>query len=165
MELCLHGRNARFCATILDGGRLMGFEPPRTVLKLLFEAPELDGLEVRMHVPSLGEFERLTGMAGDLTEAAADGDLTEEQSKEAVSLYGTLAEYMRSWNVTRDQAPVPTTLDGLRTQELTFLNTILKSWLTAVGDVDAPLATGSPSTPLPDLSSIPMEPLPESLAS
>lgn len=143
----------------------MGFEPPRTVLKLQFEAPELNGLEVGMYVPSLGEFERLTGMAGELGPIADQGELTDEQAREVVSLYATLSEYMKSWNVTRGGVPVPTTMAGLRTQELTFLNTILKSWLTAVGDVDAPLASGSSSSPTPDLSSIPMEPLAGSLAS
>jgi hypothetical protein len=143
----------------------MGFEPPRTVLKLVFEAPELEGLEVRMYVPSLGEFERLTGMAGELAEVVAEGDLTSEQAKEVMSLYDTVAEYMKSWNVTRNGEPVPTTMEGFRTQEVGFLNTIVTSWLGAVGDVDAPLASGSPSLPTPDLSSIPMEPLATSLAS
>lgn len=143
----------------------MGFEPPRTVLRLQFDAPELDGLQVRMYVPSLGEFKRITALAGELASAAAGGELTSVQGEEVVSLYDTLAEYMKDWNVTRGGTPVPTTVKGLETQELSFLNTIFKAWLGAVGDVDAPLAPSSQSTPPPDLSSIPMEPLAESLAS
>lgn len=143
----------------------MGFEPSRTVLQLVFEAPSLDGLEVSMYVPSLGEFERLTAMSGELSDAAANGSLSAGQAKEAVSLYETLAEYMKSWNVTRDGEPVSTTIDGLRTQEVLFLNTIMGAWMKAVGEVDAPLGSGSPSSPPPDLSSMPMEPLAASPAS
>ena len=31
----------------------MGFEPPRTVLKLQFQAHELEGADIGMYVPSL----------------------------------------------------------------------------------------------------------------
>lgn len=143
----------------------MGFEPPRTVLKLDFEAPHLAGLEVSMYVPPLGEFERLTGMAAEFSGVTVESDISADQAREAMSLYETLAEYMKSWNVTRNKKPVPATIEGFRTQEISFLNTIMRSWMKAVGEVDAPLSSGSPSSPLPDLSSIPMAPLPASLAS
>ena len=143
----------------------MGFEPPRTVLKLQFEAPHLAGLEVAMYVPPLGEFERLTGMAAQFDGVTAESGISAEQAREALSLYETLAEYMKSWNVTHNKKPVAATIAGFRTQEITLLNAIMGAWLKAAGEVDAPLVTDSPSSPLPDLSSIPMGRLPASLAS
>ncbi len=143
----------------------MGFEAPRTVLDLAFEDPALNGLEVKMYVPPLGEARRLTVVARSINASTSAGqDLSQKQEEQALSMYEALAAHMKSWNVTRGGVPVPTDMEGLDTQETTFLNKIFVAWLAASGDVEAPLEPASPSTPLPDLASVLMEPIPESLA-
>lgn len=143
----------------------MGFEVPRTVLDLAFQDPALNGLEVKMYVPSLGEARHLTTVARSINSAlAAEGNLSQEQEQQVLSMYEAVAGHMKSWNATRGGVPVPTTMEGLETQETTFLNKIFQAWLAASNGVDAPLEGASPSTPLPDLASVLMEPIPESLA-
>lgn len=142
-----------------------GFEPPRTVLNLAFEAADLAGLAVRMYVPPLGELTRLVELAAGLAPALAAGQATLDQGREALGVYDILTKYIKDWNVTVDGAPVPATPEGLAGLEVGFLNRIVQAWQSAIGEVPAPLAPSSPSTPPPDLSSIPMAPLPASPSS
>jgi hypothetical protein len=151
----------------------MGFTPKRTVYRLVFEDPDLapgdgsEGLQVRMYAPPLGEVERLDALMRRLMALATAGEEPSAQDvADGLSLYETLAEYMKDWNVQDESGtPVPATADGFRTQETGLLNQVMRAWMAATTEVDAPLGSGSPATPPPDLSSMPMEPMAASLAS
>jgi hypothetical protein len=137
-----------------------GFEPPRKVFNLLFEDPALAGLQVKMFELSLGD-------TLDLVEAA-DVDVaafTAADVPKIRQLIGAIAGNIKGWNV---QIPLGTpaepTEQVIAKQGTSMIVAIIKAWFAAMGDVDAPLVPGSPPS-LPDLSEIPMQPMPASLAS
>lgn len=146
----------------------MGFTPRSTVYTLDFEGTEYNGLEVKMRATKLGALfgaPELLGIkeridAGGSTLPAAD-DLDRIMDQ-----YRELAEHLVSWNLEIPAGtPVPATLDGLKALEVPLVNVIAQTWRTAMGEVAPPLSGGSSSGPLPDVLSVPMAPIPESLLS
>lgn len=139
----------------------MGFTPKRTVYRLDFEGTDLDGLEVRMSGGSLAlafDFSPLIGVT-DSNATAADVQLL-------MSQYEELADHIIEWNCEdEDGNPVPADLEGLKTLELRYVNMIAEAWQRAQVDVPGPLSRDSNSGQLPDVLSIPMAPIPASLAS
>jgi len=131
----------------------VGFEAPETAYKLNFAGTELDGLEVTVRELSIGDFLKLTTLAGAAEDPAAAAQGADE-------MFRTLAGALVSWNLERDGEPVPTTYDGVTSYGLGFMMKIVSAWLSAMSDVTPPLPGGSSSGATSGLEqSIPMAPL------
>lgn len=147
----------------------MGYTPRSTVYVLDFSGTEHDGLEVRMRATALGtlfDAGELVGIAERIDAAGASAIPAAEDVDRMVDQYRDLADHLVSWNVEIPAGtPVPATLDGLKKLELPLVNQIAQAWRTAMGQVAPPLPQSSSSGPLPDLSSVPMASIPESLTS
>lgn len=139
----------------------MGFKVKRKVFKLVFKDTDLDGLEVLAHSLNTGQFlEMETAKA----ERAEGGKAGESATQRMLELF---AGALVSWNAEDDETgePIPTTMDGIRSQDLDFNMKIIEAWTEAIGGVKAPLpqtsADGRPSVE----ASIPMDVPSASLAS
>jgi hypothetical protein len=133
----------------------MGYRPKRKIYQLDFAGTDYEGLEASMRAPTVGEeleFEALRSKDGGARE-----------------LFDLLTRLLVSWNVDDDQGqPVPTTFEGICTQEGSMVLAILNAGQQAASGVPDPLSQSSPSgEPSPEVYAIPMEPLspsPESSA-
>jgi hypothetical protein len=134
----------------------VGYQPKRTVYRLQFEDPEMEGLEVRARSVSTGQLLMISALQGK-------AELTEE---EIDTLIGAFAKALVSWNVEEeDGTPVPATAEGVKSQEIGFVQAIVWAWVDALTGVAAPLGPSSPGgEPFPEVS-IPMEALSPSQAS
>lgn len=123
----------------------MGYQRP--VLKLKFDDPEMTGFEMVVKRPGFGRLEQVIDKDRDL-------DIQIE----------VLSECIISWNLEDDKGnPVPTTLEGLKSQDQPFLLAIVTAWLKQAITVSDDLGKDSPSgDALPEVP-IPMEPLSGSL--
>jgi hypothetical protein len=134
----------------------MGFKAPRTIYKLVFTEPEYEGLTVRARSASTEEFLAITDLS----------DNAEENGGAAIrNLLETFATVLVSWNIDDDrtgQQLVPD-FDGLKTLEFAFVMKIVNAWIEAVGDVPAPLESGSTPGESALMASMPMEVLHGSL--
>lgn len=136
----------------------MGFKKESTIFKLEFEDPAYSGLEVLAKSVPTGDFL-------DLMDAAARMDLTSKtfspDDLQAVKiLIEGFARALVSWNLEdEDDNEVPTTIDGVRAQELPFLLPIVTSWMDAVAGVSADLGKESSSGETSPEVAIPMAPL------
>lgn len=135
-----------------------GFKPKRKQFKLEFDdAPDMEGCEVlarRVPLGKLLEFQELASKPGN------------EGFREMLTIF---ASAIIAWNVEDDDdQPVAPNLDGLLSQEDTFVSAVMAAWQTGQAGVPAPLDGASSSGETsPDLQ-IPMTPLDgpsESLAS
>lgn len=139
----------------------MGFTPPRTVYRLDFEGTDLDGLEMRMRGGKLASAFASAGLVGidESNATAADVQLM-------LSQYQELADHIIEWNC-EDEAgnPVPADIEGLKALELRYVRIIAEAWQRAQVNVPGPLPQHSSSGRLPDVPSVPMAPIPASLAS
>jgi hypothetical protein len=139
----------------------MGFEPPRKVFNLVFEDPALAGLQVKMYELPLGDMLDLVETANIDVANFTVADLAAVRH-----LIVAVAENMKSWNVEVPLGtPVEPSVEAVGKQGTSMVMAIIQAWFGAMGEVEAPLGSSSPSSLLPDLSSIPMEALPASLAS
>jgi hypothetical protein len=135
----------------------VGFKRER-VYSLIFDDPELNGLEVRARSASIGTFRRVTSLS-DSDDATMDSVLEMEQ---------IFAKYLVSWNLEdSDDNPVPATFEGLDDQDPDLVTTIIGAWITALTQVlDASPLDGSSDSGRPfPVESIPMETLSASRAS
>jgi len=153
----------------------MGFEAPRIIVKLDFAGTDLEGLEVRMRSQSVGELSQATSRMAAMAVVAKrmlDMDASDEESAkkafadiDADSVSGVrevfqdFAAHLVSWNLQEDGVPVPATLEGVNTQDSTFILRLSRAWQEALSGVGNPLPSGSSSGRPPDLSSIPTEAL------
>lgn len=139
----------------------MGFTPKQTVYRLDFEDTDLDGLEVRIRGGKLAQAFTSAGLVG-ITESNA----TAADVQLMLSQYQDLANHIVEWNLDdEDGNPVVADLGGLQTLELRYVKMIADAWQRAQVDVPGPLPQPSTSGRLPDVLSVPMAPIPESLAS
>lgn len=134
---------------------MSGYVYPATTFTLVFTDPAMDGLEAKVSsVPSgdLMELDRLT-------DPQTHADLTRAQQKAWVGeLYALLARYLVSWNLTdRDGAPVPTTVEGMWSQEWRLMRPIIWAWYRALIEVPAPLPQPSGDGEQSVEESMPME--------
>ncbi|HZO70059.1 MAG TPA: hypothetical protein VFB74_34115 [Kribbellaceae bacterium] len=114
-----------------------------------------DPLEVRVRPMSIGVLD----MVGELTELR-ERKLTAADIKRIFELFELFAEHLVSWNLEDDKGePVPTTVDGVRAQDLDFGLMLMFAWLDAVTGVPAPLAQPSSGGVSYPAVSIPMETL------
>lgn len=136
----------------------MGYRPKRKTYALDFEGTDYDGLEVRLRGLTTGEL--LDAME---KKDAANEDANSGEFRELLEL---VAEKIVDWNVEDDDGrPVEPTLAALIDQDPDFNLAIINAWTTAISGVPAPLDDASPGGDPSVEASIPMEPLPESLAS
>lgn len=128
----------------------MGYRPKRRVYALDFTGTEYEGLQASVRGSTVGEELELNDM-----------EFTGENIVKA------LVSRLISWNVEDETGPVPTTFDGVCTQDVAMVTAILNALRTVNSGVSDPLPQSSPSgEPSPE-ASIPMEarsPSPESSA-
>jgi hypothetical protein len=141
-----------------------GYTVQRSVYKLTFEDPSLEGLEVRVRAMTIREMMDVTDeFAGDLSFM---GRLTPGMKDNPDKLMEWFARYLVSWNLEEEPeseedepTPIPATLDGVKSLELPFFLRILLAWLPATAGVQPDLKEGSASGESSLEESIPMEPL------
>lgn len=156
----------------------MGYVPKDKVFLLDFEDTEYDGLTVRMIGQTVGELLDSIAVSDDtdyeaLKSAASAGDMAAVRAglgalhDRTVGMYETFCNHLISWNVeTQDGRPVPTTLDGVKSQDTMFIRDIMAAWRKGTTSVSQNLGTPSndgDSGKMP--LGIPMEISPESPAS
>lgn len=133
----------------------MGYRPKRKIFNLDFAGTEYEGLEVSMRGPTVGEELELEALRS--------------QPGNGQKIFKLMTGLLHSWNVEDDTgAPVPTTFDGICTQDSGFIMMVLNATQEAASGVPDPLPQSSPSgEPSPAELALPMEPLspsPESSA-
>lgn len=130
----------------------MGYRRSPKAYRLKFEDPELAGLEVTARSLPLGEFLKVSEMA--------TASSTAESMKSADQLFRAFSSSLIEWNLENDFGdPVPATYEGVLSQELDFMMTVVMAWVSAMSDVDSPLPQGSPNgVPSALAPSLPMEP-------
>jgi len=135
----------------------MGFQRKKKKYKLRFEDPELEGFEVVMGSLSIGEFTELTDAftAAQAGQGAAEG---------VTGLLEKFAASIDSWNLEDEKGePVPTTFDGVKTQDMDFIMQVVVAWMDAIAGVDpTSRASANGGGILPEVS-LPMEKLSVSL--
>lgn len=116
----------------------MGFRPEPTIYNLSFQGTPLDGLHVRMSCCSLGEYNEMLRAA-----AAGDGEADEDRVKLTMDLIRNnerilelFVNHLVSWDL-EDMAgqPVPTTREGIDTQERTIIAQCIMAWQFAMVNV------------------------------
>lgn len=149
----------------------MGYKRKRTVYRLKFEDPELEGLEVDTTSASLEEFVAITNLS-DLSVLGADVHELTPETMAMVSgamerlddLFAAFSKHLVAWNLEDDDdEPVPATYEGVKSQDAEFILELIAAWIEAVGGVSGPKeqrsSGGSPfpegSLPMETLSSVP----------
>lgn len=114
----------------------------RSTLKLVFEDPQFDGLEVRIKRLPIGKLFAVTELA-DL------GDDLSEMKEQFFKLTDMVGESLLSWNLTEgdEEEPVPADAEGLRSQDIEFVLGIVTAWTEAATAVTPPLPNRSNSGP------------------
>jgi hypothetical protein len=122
------------------------FIPRRTLVRLTFESPDLEGLEVVAKRTTIEGLLTLAELSGEL-EALGEQvtDLAELRSRlEAV--LAPFAKLLVEWNVTaEDRQPVPATLAGLLAQEPWFLSEVIAGYVRGLSQAPPPLPGSSAS--------------------
>jgi len=132
----------------------MGFTPNRKLFKLVFEG-DLNGLEVTCRSSSVVVYKRIASYASrPYSTPPSDDDLA------ALSdLYASFAAVLVEWNLEEPAGvPVPSTLDGVETQEPGLVNAVVEAWLDAVAEALGGQPVRDQVAELE--ASLPMEPLP-----
>lgn len=135
----------------------MGFQ--RSTLKLVFDDPELEGLEVRAHRLSAGALLTISRMR--------NADWNGDGGAQAVDdLAGQLVTALIDWNLEdENEVPVELTARNLADVDYKMLFAISDALLGASSGVSRPLPQPSSDTDTSVEASIPMETLSESLPS
>jgi hypothetical protein len=129
----------------------MGYKRKRKVYKLDFEGTEYDGLEVRVSGLTTGEYLDLVSLSAPGTEGG----------KETDGMLQLFSEHLLSWNLIDDETdePVPTTFDGIKSNDLRMNMAIVNAWTDAMVEVSAKTEKKSVTGDDPLVASIPMETL------
>lgn len=131
----------------------MGFEG-KSVIKLNFEDPSLEGLEIVTRKPTIEQI-MAVGQAVEADEKA--------QVRATAELF---VESLIGWNLTNDDADVPHNVDAFLGQDGDLVSAILDVWEdAALGRLAAPLGQSSNDGGESVEASLPMAPLSESRAS
>jgi hypothetical protein len=124
----------------------VGYRPKRKIFALDFAGTDYEGLQVSVRGMTVGE-------ELDLAEVQITGSVIVEE----------LTKRLISWNVEDDTGqPVPTTMEGIRTQDGAMILAILDAVRQANSGVPDPLPQTSPSGETSPAPPIPMAPLSES---
>jgi hypothetical protein len=131
----------------------MGFVPKQNTYKLIFADPDMAGLEVKARAGTFGGFLDVATLA-DLNTAS----LRPQDIKRVTDAFEAFADTLVSWNVeTEAGEPVPANIEGMRSQPLDFMLTVLGAWAQAIASVDSPLPRKSNGGDQFPEGSIPME--------
>lgn len=142
----------------------MGYRRKKTVMNLKFE--EHDGLEVRVRALTIDELLEMTKTAQAVM--GSDGKVKQEMvgTEDLEELFSRFSDALLSWTLEEELVidsdewtPVPTTLQGVKSQEVDFVMELIDVWMTAVAGVEAPLPAGSNSGETSQELSLPMEAL------
>lgn len=142
----------------------MGYRRKKTVMNLKFE--EHDGLEVRVRALTIDELLEMTRTAQAVM--GSDGKVKQEMvgTEDLEELFSRFSDALLSWTLEEELVidsdewtPVPTTLEGVKSQEVDFVMELIDVWMTAVAGVEAPLPAGSNSGETSQELSLPMEAL------
>lgn len=129
------------------------YKAKKKLFKLIFEDPDMAGLEVTVTSVSMDKLLRIQELNED-----KEARRSSEAFRELVDI---LAGAMLSWNMDDDfDEPVPVTAEGILTQDPAFVRQIISSWTDAISGVSAPLDDGSTSGDALLEASIPMDALP-----
>lgn len=123
----------------------MGYRPKRKIFALDFTGTEYEGLEASVRGLTVGEELELNEM-----------DWTPQNIVKA------LVKRLVSWNVEDENGPVPTTFEGVCTQDGAMVLAILNALRTVGSGVSDPLPQSSPDGEPSPAALIPMAPLSES---
>jgi hypothetical protein len=136
------------------GNASKGFRPNRKVYKLNFEDDEYEGLVVLAKSLSLDEFLNVAGLA-----KLDPKDIQPEDIDKFGELFTTFSKALVEWNLEDEETgePVPTTLEGIRSQDADFVMPIIKAWFGAIAGVAGPLGPPSSNGGKSLEPSIPME--------
>ena len=136
----------------------MGFEG-RKVLKLKFDDPEFEGLEVLIRRPTI---EQALAVA-DAQDALGEDASHAEKLRPVAEL---LCSLLIGWNLENDGQQVGHTADALLAQDAPVVTAIISAWEEhAMGRVSGPLVESSNDGEPSLVASLPMEPLSENQAS
>jgi len=114
----------------------MAFKRKRKVYRLDFEGTEYEGLELKVRGLTTGEYLDMVALSAPGT----DGD------GETDGLLRMLSTHLVSWNLVDEEGePVPTTFEGIRTNDLTMNMAIISAWTEAM--VNLPAGTEKKSLP------------------
>lgn len=118
----------------------MGFRPEARTVRLVFEDPDLEGLEVLTRSVPFGAFLRIARLA-QLSARPA----TAEDVNALDELFRQFADdALISWNLEDTHGnPVPPTYEGLQLQETSFVLQVVFAWLGAIGGAQGPLGVNS----------------------
>lgn len=115
----------------------MGFRPEPTVYNLSFQGTPLDGLHVRMSCCTIGEY-------NEMLRAAASGEEGEEEKvrvtldllRDNDRILQLFVNHLISWDL-EDMAgqPIPTTREGIDSQERTIIAHCITAWQFAMVNV------------------------------
>ncbi len=131
---------------------MAGFKAKKNLFKLIFEDPDMAGLEVVVTSVPMGKLLRIQELNED--------DELRRSSKAFRELVGILAGAMLSWNLEDDlDEPVPVTAEGILTQDPAFVRQIISSWIDAISGVSTPLDGGSTTGDTSLEASMPMDAL------
>jgi hypothetical protein len=132
----------------------VGYKRSTRIIRLVFEDPEFDGLQVRAKVVPLGQLMSIAELAGATEEHGAGA------MQSVRDLFAGFADALVSWNLEDDDdQPVPATYEGMLTQDFDFMMSVVQQWMTAVAGVAAPLGRGSSGGETALEASLPMAPL------
>lgn len=119
----------------------MAFKRKRKVYKLDFTGTEYEGLQVKVRGLTTGEYLDIVSLSAPNTEG--------EQETEA--MLRLFAEHLVSWNlVDEDDEPVPTTFEGVKSNDFVMNSFIINAWTDALASVPA----GTEKKSLPGDSSL-----------
>jgi hypothetical protein len=121
----------------------MGFRPQPTIYNLTFDGTALDGLHVRMSCCTIKE------NAAMLRASVRSGDnagVTAEDLDDNDLILNLFSDHLVSWDL-EDLAgqPIPTSRDGVDSQERTIIAQLINAWQIAMVNVPNPSKTESNS--------------------
>lgn len=107
----------------------MSFKRKRKVYVLDFEGTEYEGLEVKVRGLTTGEYLEIVSLSAPGTE----GD------KETEGMLRMFSNHLLSWNLTDDpdgdEVPVPTTYEGVTSNDFVMNMVIINAWTNAIASV------------------------------
>jgi hypothetical protein len=121
---------------------MTGYKPKRTLYRLTFEDPDLEGLEVVCKGVSVEGLLEITAL-GETIEALGD-EMPDPASLR--KMFAPFARVLQSWNVVDDDdQPVAANLAGLLAQEMDFVNEVITGYARAMTQAPPPLPGSSAS--------------------
>jgi hypothetical protein len=128
---------------------MTGYRTQEKHYKLVFEDDEFEGLEVVAKSLSVGDFLKMTELAGK----GSDVD-----SGNIRTMFETLAASLVYWNLEDEKGKkVPSTLAGIMSQDFDFIMSIIGAWMEGMAAVSP--KSQKTSNPGSALASLPMETL------